>query len=238
MDGRPVAPRTAPNEWITSREARRHHGGQRPGNWQEDIVQALLPTLIFSFVLSFLFLFFQSPGGAFHLFRHLLDPSFPLLPPTLVSGLTGRFLKEFQQTLFPTSFEMHPGSTNPAPPSPPETHASYFGQVPLHHSAPHRPAMATPNSSFDMGSGLTPAAMETPTSRFRRGSSIGYISTPGHRELRERNGSVASKLLVIVVPPPSVGQEHGSLGHTLASGPPHRLSQGLIMPLLPTVRFP
>ncbi|KAF6762255.1 hypothetical protein DFP72DRAFT_878381 [Ephemerocybe angulata] len=119
------------------------------------------------------------------------------------------------------------------PPSPPDTNSSYFGLIPT-HSAPVRP-MATPGSSFDaMANGHT-APMETPSSRFRRGSSIGYISTPGHREPRERTTSVASKFLVVVVPPSSVAQEHGNLGHTLSMGPGHRLSQGLIMPLFPTM---
>ncbi|RXW24720.1 hypothetical protein EST38_g1165 [Candolleomyces aberdarensis] len=91
--------------------------------------------------------------------------------------------------------------------------------------------MATPGSSLDFS---LPPPMETPTSRFRRGPTIGYHSA-GLRDSRERNGSTGSKFLVIVVPPHSVTQEHGNLGHTLSSGPAHRLSQGLIMPLFPTM---
>jgi hypothetical protein len=39
------------------------------------------------------------------------------------------------------------------------------------------------------------------------------------------------------LPPPSLPHDHGHLGHTLSTGPRHRLSQGLLMPLFPTVRF-
>jgi hypothetical protein len=123
---------------------------------------------------------------------------------------------------------MSPGAINTLP-SPPETHSSYFGSI---HTVPaqQRP-MATPGSSLDIS---LPQPMDTPSSRFRRGPSIGYHSV-GLRDSRERKGSTGSKFLVIVVPPNSVAQEHGNLGHTLSSGPPHRLSQGLIMPLFPTV---
>jgi hypothetical protein len=54
-------------------------------------------------------------------------------------------------------------------------------------------------------------------------------SRPVHRNYR---------YLVVVVPPPRLIQEHGQFGHTLSSGPPHRLSQGIIMPLFPTVSEP
>ncbi|KAJ7771405.1 hypothetical protein DFH07DRAFT_229079 [Mycena maculata] len=76
---------------------------------------------------------------------------------------------------------------------------------------------------------------EAPGSRFRRvASSIGYHNS-GLRESRERTVQRSSRSFVVVLPPPSFPQDHGHLGHTLASGPRHRLSQGLLMPLFPTM---
>ena len=43
------------------------------------------------------------------------------------------------------------------------------------------------------------------------------------------------KWLVLVTPPASFTHEHGHLGNTLSSGPSHRLSQGILMPLYPSV---
>jgi hypothetical protein len=51
-------------------------------------------------------------------------------------------------------------------------------------------------------------------------------SRPVHRNYR---------YFVVVIPPSCLLQEHGQLGHTLSFGPPHRLSQGIVMPLFPTV---
>jgi hypothetical protein len=59
----------------------------------------------------------------------------------------------------------------------------------------------------------------------------------GLRESRERTVQRSSRSFVVVLPPPSLPQDHGHLGHTLSSGPRHRLSQGLLMPLFPTVRI-
>lgn len=67
-----------------------------------------------------------------------------------------------------------------------------------------------------------------------RGPSISYHNS-GFREPPNRNVHRSYRFFVVVIPPPRLIEEHGQLGHTLASGPPQRLSQGIIMPLFPTV---
>ncbi len=79
------------------------------------------------------------------------------------------------------------------------------------------------------------ALAQDPGARFRRVSSLAYHST-GLRDARERSTQKSFKSFIIVTPPPSFLNEYGQLGHTLSSGPSHRLSQGLLMPLFPTVR--
>ncbi|KAJ3815505.1 hypothetical protein F5876DRAFT_72009 [Lentinula aff. lateritia] len=75
---------------------------------------------------------------------------------------------------------------------------------------------------------------ETAGARFRRVSSLAYHSS-GLRETRERGLQRNSKFFVVVIPPPALLQEHGQLGHTLSLGPRHRLSQGMLLPLFPTM---
>ena len=52
---------------------------------------------------------------------------------------------------------------------------------------------------------------------------------------QERSRRRASRWLVLVLPPSFIAESQGALGHTLASGPSSRLSQGLLLPLYPTV---
>ncbi|THH28948.1 hypothetical protein EUX98_g5237 [Antrodiella citrinella] len=68
----------------------------------------------------------------------------------------------------------------------------------------------------------------------RRGPSVSYIHS-GIRESRERVIQRSVKWLVMVSPPASFTQEHGQLGSTLSSGPSHRLSHGILLPLYPTM---
>lgn len=108
------------------------------------------------------------------------------------------------------------------------------------------PQLPTPASTSIVG-GQDPHAAEyfetpsasiaDPTSRFRRAASSIVYHSSGLRESRERTVQRASRSFLVVLPPPSLPQDHGHLGHTLASGPRHRLSQGLLMPLFPTVRI-
>jgi hypothetical protein len=74
---------------------------------------------------------------------------------------------------------------------------------------------------------------ETPTAGFKRVSTLAYHS--GLRQHQDRPIHKSSKSLIVVIPPENFSQEHGQLGHTLSSGPRNRLSQGILMPLLPTV---
>jgi len=52
---------------------------------------------------------------------------------------------------------------------------------------------------------------------------------------RERSRRRASRWLLLVLPPSFITETQGALGHTLSSGPSSRLSQGLLLPLYPTV---
>lgn len=80
--------------------------------------------------------------------------------------------------------------------------------------------------------GLASSGTDTPSSRLRKTSSIPYHS-PGFRpENKERPSQRIGKALIIVIPPPTLLQEHG---HELSNGPFHRLSHGVVMPLLPSV---
>jgi hypothetical protein len=69
---------------------------------------------------------------------------------------------------------------------------------------------------------------------FRRVSTLAYNNSP-FRDPRERPNIRQSRWLIIVIPPSSLVEDHGPLGHTLNSGPSQRLSQGIVMPLQPTV---
>ncbi|CDO75590.1 hypothetical protein BN946_scf184858.g30 [Trametes cinnabarina] len=68
----------------------------------------------------------------------------------------------------------------------------------------------------------------------RKRPSVTYLNS-GLRESRERTVQRGLKWLVVVLPPVSFTREHGHLGHTLSSGPTHRLSNGILMPLYPTL---
>ena len=72
-------------------------------------------------------------------------------------------------------------------------------------------------------------------SAIRRVSTLAYHSSP-LRDPREKPSGRQSRWLIVVIPPTSLVQDHGPLGHTLTSGPTQRLSQGIVMPLQPTVR--
>lgn len=71
----------------------------------------------------------------------------------------------------------------------------------------------------------------------RKTSSLSYQNS-GARDNRDRTPSRASKSLIVVLPPPDFPVDHGQLGTVLSMGPHHRLSQGMLMPLFPTVGGP
>lgn len=72
-------------------------------------------------------------------------------------------------------------------------------------------------------------------SAIRRVSTLAYHSSP-LRDPREKPNGRQSRWLIVVIPPSSLVEDHGPLGHTLTSGPTQRLSQGIVMPLQTTVR--
>ena len=67
-----------------------------------------------------------------------------------------------------------------------------------------------------------------------RTSSLSYQNS-GSRDLRDRSHSRNPRNLVVVIPPPDLPLNQGQLGNVLSMGPRHRLSQGILMPLFPSV---
>jgi hypothetical protein len=120
------------------------------------------------------------------------------------------------------------------PLSPPETNSDYVGQVLTSGSIPVTvPLVAEPDCDHtDVVP--PPSITETSGSRIRRTSSLTYNNI-NSRESRERTVPKSPKPLLVVIPPISLIRDRGQLGHTLSSSPPHRLSQGILMPLFPTV---
>jgi hypothetical protein len=120
------------------------------------------------------------------------------------------------------------------PPSPPDTNVDPIGpaQERVSMKADAGPALG------QMDSPLVPPAssLETAGAQFRRVSTLAYHNS-GLLQSRERTIQRSSKTFIVVIPPSSFLQEHGQLGHTLSSGPRHRLSEGILMPLFPTVCF-
>lgn len=113
----------------------------------------------------------------------------------------------------------------PHPLTPPETNYEYVG---LSHRA-------TPTSEFEAPQYAAPS-MDYTSASHRKTSSVVYINS-GVKDTRERVANRSLKWLVVIFPPASFSREHGSFGHALSSGPDDRLSNGLLMPLYPTVRF-
>ena len=76
------------------------------------------------------------------------------------------------------------------------------------------------------------ALSETPTRVPTRPTTsvLGY-----NQSARDRPRPRASRWLILVIPPSFITQSQEAFGHTLSSGPSSRLSQGLLLPLYPTV---
>lgn len=87
---------------------------------------------------------------------------------------------------------------------------------------------------------MTPRAVahDIPLSTSKKTSTLLYhtpsVSAFGHRDIRDKP-IPRNRALIMVIPPIKLADEHGHLGHTLSSGPSHRLSHGMLMPLFPTV---
>ncbi|KAF7432966.1 hypothetical protein PC9H_004910 [Pleurotus ostreatus] len=119
------------------------------------------------------------------------------------------------------------------PLSPPETNADSPGTTAM--PTPLTQHVPLPSRSVGDPEELGAKLSESPTSRFRRVSTLAYHNSP-LRDNRDRSSiSRPSKPLIIVIPPQALLHECGQLGHTLSQGPPHRLSHGILMPLFPTM---
>ncbi|KAF4602003.1 hypothetical protein EYR40_005204 [Pleurotus pulmonarius] len=119
------------------------------------------------------------------------------------------------------------------PLSPPETNVDSLGTTAM--PTPLTQHVPLPSRSVGDPEELGAKLSESPTSRFRRVSTLAYHNSP-LRDNRERSSiSRTSKPLIIVIPPQALLHECGQLGHTLSQGPPHRLSHGILMPLFPTM---
>ncbi|TFY70160.1 hypothetical protein EVG20_g2840 [Dentipellis fragilis] len=104
-------------------------------------------------------------------------------------------------------------------PTPPDTDTDFAGLGQPHGAPAEGESWGLPSGPAD--------------GRHHRVSTLQYRNT-GFRE-RDRTSTRQSKWLVVVLPPPSVAERHGHLGHTLSSGPASRLSQGVLMSLFPTM---
>lgn len=126
----------------------------------------------------------------------------------------------------PSPFEFPRG-----PPSPPETNTDTI--IGYGHMLPATNFLAAQDSG-SMDAGIQ-GTHDSPL-RGKKSSSIPYHNT-SFRETKERAIARSSnKSLIIVIPPSTLIQEHGQHGQTLSNGPFHRLTQGVVMPLLPSVR--
>ncbi|KAF8592349.1 hypothetical protein K439DRAFT_1610171 [Ramaria rubella] len=110
--------------------------------------------------------------------------------------------------------------TRPVPLSPPETETE--------------PVANMPNEDNYVPPEFQQATTESPMARFRRVSTVAYNSST----LSNREGRISqkqSRWLVMVMPPASLTREPPVLGHTLSSAPAGRFSNGILMPLFPTL---
>ena len=129
----------------------------------------------------------------------------------------------------PSPFDL-PRAAQPL--TPPDTDSEFLGH-------PFRSAPVPGTDALDSDPILPQAsAVETSTPYYRRQPSVSYIHSGLRDYGRERTAQRSLiKWLVVVIPPDSFTREHGHLGQTLSSGSPDRLSQGILMPLFPTVRL-
>lgn len=134
-------------------------------------------------------------------------------------------------------FQKHFEFPRPGPLTPPDTESEEHiqGLQPPPPPAPAPLALGIEIEGLPHSSHRSIPSVATEIPPTRKLSSLQYIHS-GPREARERVIQRGIRWLVIVVPPLSVVTEHGHFGHTLSIGSPERLSQGMLMPLFPTVR--
>ncbi|KAF8558750.1 hypothetical protein OG21DRAFT_1481073 [Imleria badia] len=116
------------------------------------------------------------------------------------------------------------------PLSPPDTDRDSSHMHPLSSSV-------NPTADFGMNSAsghLLGAAPGRTRFQPRRTSTLSYQNS-GRRDLHDRSYSRSPRNLVVVIPPPDLPLNQEQLGNVLAMGPRHRLSQGILMPLFPSM---
>ncbi|KAF9534290.1 hypothetical protein CPB83DRAFT_326976 [Crepidotus variabilis] len=118
------------------------------------------------------------------------------------------------------------------PPSPPETHRENISGAPPILSAPSFGAQ----DIFPLEAALASASPDLFGARVnpRKGSSIPYHSSPIPRETHRSTGS-RTKALILVLPPSTLLQEPGPSSQIVSNTPFHRLSQGVLLPLFPSL---
>ena len=105
------------------------------------------------------------------------------------------------------------------------------------HDASHIspvPFSVHPGSDFDMTPDTGHYISERVRLQSRRTFTLSYQNS-GAQDFRDRSHSRTHRNLVVVFPPPDFPVQHGQLGNVLSTGPRHRLSQGILMPLFPSV---
>ena len=118
--------------------------------------------------------------------------------------------------------------TNPNAPSPPPTNDLGFSAI----ASNNYNLFGSSHDYLFSGPPPSAAVAETPTRRQSRTTTsvLGY-----NQSGREHSRHRVSRWLVLVLPPSFLSQSQGVFGTTPSSGPSSRLSQGLLMPLYPTV---
>ncbi|KAG2156095.1 hypothetical protein DEU56DRAFT_765534 [Suillus clintonianus] len=137
-------------------------------------------------------------------------------------------MSHFTSHPYHTMPAIHPSRNNhPLPLSPPETdQESLYAQLP--------PASLVAGAELEQLAHSASGFPERSKIQSRRTSTLSYQNS-GVRDNRDRTLSRGSKSLIVVLPPPDFPLDHGQLGNVLSMGPRHRLSQGILMPLFPTM---
>lgn len=134
--------------------------------------------------------------------------SFFQVPPTIMSRLPS--------SLFHCDFPL-------SIPSPPDSHSDTV-------------TANLQDVGLQTNHGLANTNPESAGTRLRKPLSTPYHSSSLRDNNNKEKGQRFGKPLIIVIPPPTLVYDHGHVTHTLSNGPFHRLSEGVAMPLFPSVR--
>lgn len=169
-------------------------------------------------------------------FLKIVFLSMPCLLPVPSVRIPDMSLSQYIRTMASPFHRPPPFQFPRGPPSPPDTNPdSIFPGMPV-------PMLSTqPLSGQDFGLhdvGLLNPSPDMPGSRMRKSSSIPYHPT-GLRDNKDKASSSqlrSGKPLIIVIPPSNLLQERGQ-AQIVTNGPYNRLSQGIVMPLFPSVCY-